>query len=393
MIDRDILLGLVELQDLGIEDGGTLAAQVILLERPRQDELDFGDLDEVLLRCWRLLFHARVHLALAERIAADQLTTAEVQQRIGRLGKAAFEEIHQVLEQESFLFAEHDDRDVYGEFAAVFLGLNYFAPGLLESFFPALDDREEALSILAQDLDAETLFGSIEKEMRAVFGEQLPHELQPQSPSTLDLLPLTAEDPESLPAAREPSPSRYRRLMLKSQRVAQTGNAVGAAILAARAERCARRNWRAKRGPRRGGPCCGCCTAWNWPCNCPRQTLVPRRPCGRCFAADASPPLDGRSAAALRLAESVRRRRAGSVHGGPGRVGPILGTASIRRGLPSQRDVLMAKHLAAPAAAYGVRVPDEARQQLAALVNAAPAAPSSRSATTSARHRRGVPTK
>src|SRR5208283_3919250 len=75
-LDREILLGIADKEELGVADGRAIPSPVILLERPGQEDLDFGDLDEVLIGCWRRLFHCRVHLALAGQIEKGRLTPA-----------------------------------------------------------------------------------------------------------------------------------------------------------------------------------------------------------------------------------------------------------------------------------------------------------------------------
>ena len=63
-----------------------------------------------------------------------------------------------MLHEERFLLPPYDDASVYREFAAVYLGMRYFKPFLLCSFFPALPSLDEVDKILAQDIDAVALF-------------------------------------------------------------------------------------------------------------------------------------------------------------------------------------------------------------------------------------------
>ena len=73
------------------------------------------------------------------------------------LGSLEFDEIRNVLRQERFLLPPYDDPSLYVEFAAVYLGIRYFQPYLMASFFPALGSLEKVDAVIAQDIDAETL--------------------------------------------------------------------------------------------------------------------------------------------------------------------------------------------------------------------------------------------
>ena len=367
ILDREILLGIAEADELGIAGQRALPATVILLERPSQEDLDFGDLDEVLIGCWRLLFHCRVHAALAGRIEEGKLTPADARQRIWQLGDTPFEEIHNVLEQESFLFPGHDERDIYVEFAAVYLELAYFAPSLLPRYFPALDDAAAVRGMLARDVNGEQLF-------RATHPQGAPQPVDRFEPSAVEALLESPEsaDFEAEPAARQPSQSRFRRLMLKAERVDRTGNAVGAAILAMRADRCAARKLA---GKARGAA---------------RRSLL--RLARRLQSALQLPTSDLPAWEALwallrqtprgiwtieaRLLYDLQKvcvdaeREVFTVDVVEWALS--LGKRPIKRRLPAQRDVLMAKHLrSAERRLTAVRLSDELRQQLTALVRAA----------------------
>src|SRR5262245_28028753 len=67
VIGRDALLALVDRDELGIEPDRELPVAVILLERPESDDLAATPRGEALVVYWRLLFHARVHAAVACR--------------------------------------------------------------------------------------------------------------------------------------------------------------------------------------------------------------------------------------------------------------------------------------------------------------------------------------
>ncbi len=66
VIDRQSLLNIVEPDEIGI-DARVLPDKVILIAQPNPRKLQETSAEYALVRCWRLLFHARVHLAVQER--------------------------------------------------------------------------------------------------------------------------------------------------------------------------------------------------------------------------------------------------------------------------------------------------------------------------------------
>ncbi len=66
--------------------------------------------DHALVRCWRLLFHARVHLAVQDRIAEKSLNPSALRERIHAIGEVEFDEIRTVLGQEGYLLPPRNDR-------------------------------------------------------------------------------------------------------------------------------------------------------------------------------------------------------------------------------------------------------------------------------------------
>ena len=90
----------------------------------------------LLVGCWRLLFHARIHVALDELTASGGWSPAAVRRRIQQLGPAEFEEIRMVLGQEDLLLPPRSDASIYAEFVAVYLELRYFAGSFLPRYFP-----------------------------------------------------------------------------------------------------------------------------------------------------------------------------------------------------------------------------------------------------------------
>jgi hypothetical protein len=231
VIDRDTLLKIADHWELDIGEHEVLPERVILIARPNPRNLATMTAQSALTRCWRLLFHARVHLALEEQAAAGKLGTPAVRRRMLQLGLTEFDEIRNVLRQEGMLLPPHNDRNVYIEFAATYLELRHFAPGFLKRFFPALEDLAAVDRMLAEDVDAKALF-----RVTRLRGAPEPSVFTPLDGD--EEIPSEGDVPgcESLPPA-EPSESRYRRFLRRAQRPAAVGNVVGAAIYRARAAR------------------------------------------------------------------------------------------------------------------------------------------------------------
>lgn len=153
VIARDRLMGWLQPGDLDREPD-LLADPLVLIAAPEPDEVAELTEAQERQRCWRLLFHARVHQA----IAAARLSPAVIRERIHRLGQVEFDEVRTVLRQEKFLLPPRDDSNVFDEFAAVYLELKYFDPALLSSYFPAVENLALIDQVLALDLNAEHIF-------------------------------------------------------------------------------------------------------------------------------------------------------------------------------------------------------------------------------------------
>jgi hypothetical protein len=214
VVDRQVLFQHVEQDDLFIGPGDLLPPTVLLIAWPSAEELNGPEPGLLLLKYWSRLFHASVHLALENRRAEGKLTEEQVHDRAGRIGRAEFEEIRLVLDQEHYLLPPGDERSVYVEFAAVYLQLRYFGSDLLASIFPGIRDFAHIDEVLAQDLDARELFtrtrlvGAPEPEVRDPSGADEAHEY-------------------------------YWKLVNNAKRAAQQGNTVRAAIQRTRAARVA----------------------------------------------------------------------------------------------------------------------------------------------------------
>jgi hypothetical protein len=217
LIDRERLLTLADVGELGIEPNRALPPRLCLFPLPDRQRLASDGRSATLLRFWRLLFHSRIHAAL------DGKDGDERHERIQRIGRTEFDEAASVLRQERFLLPPGDMATTYVEFAAVYLELRYFAPQTLSFYFPACLDRERIEAVWAEELDAEALFAATR-------------------PADIEL-PFGGTSPLSQPARLEPLSSRrvgdvpraYLRLIRRADKAAVRGNLVRAAIFRMRA--------------------------------------------------------------------------------------------------------------------------------------------------------------
>jgi hypothetical protein len=212
--DRQILFRHVEQDELALEPDRLLPPKVVLLVRPTAEALQAMGHDAALLRYWRLLFHAHVHMAFDERFRQSLFTPADARARIDKIGQTEFEEIRMVLDQEHYLLPPADDLSVYIEFAAVYLELRYFRSNLRSTYFPAIRDFQVIDDLLAQDLNADELFAKTRL---------------PGAPT-----PVVRTDTSS-----DESHDYYWKLMRHAERAGREGDTVRAAILRTKAARVA----------------------------------------------------------------------------------------------------------------------------------------------------------
>jgi len=370
VIGRAALLEIVDTVDLEVDADRVLPERVVLIEQPSEQEFLTHTADELLIHCWRLLFHGRVHVALEQRVAAGALSATALRGKIERIGAIEFDEIRTVLAQERMLLPPVGDTATYVEFAAVYLELRQFAPSFVARYFPSLEDLPAIDALLAEDVDAAGLYQATRPQ-----GAPDPEDpfLAQQWAEGLD----EAEGEEPVPAVPVEirSPWLYRLLLGLSNRAERSGNLVRAAIYLARAVRRAPEPLVAK----------------------PRAALkrVVQRMIARLLAAlasrDESPrpwrePLLGlveQAAAGVWTAEArllydlqrvcLDAERAIST------VDVVewalsWGRRPVVRPLPNQREVLLSRHLAAAIRRLAtVRITDAQRRQLATLLHAAAA--------------------
>ncbi|MGO9111233.1 MAG: hypothetical protein ACLP9L_18565, partial [Thermoguttaceae bacterium] len=157
VIPRKALLEIADRDEIGFGPAEDLPEDVILLERPNGEILEEWPRGEILLYYWELLFHARVHEEFDHLAKQQRFGAAEIDKRLVALGSLEFDEIRNVLRQERFLLPPCDDPSIYVEFAAVYLGIRYFQPYLMASFFPALESLDKVDQVIARDIDAEQI--------------------------------------------------------------------------------------------------------------------------------------------------------------------------------------------------------------------------------------------
>ncbi len=227
-IGRERLVAIIEQRDLPLVLPPIHAPEVVLLAAPDEEWLTATPIEEVLREYWALLYHARIHLGMRTCLAGEQ--TSEVQERIERIGPAAFNDARFVLLRERMLPPGAADAEAYARFAAAFLEMTSFAPVLRERYFAAVDDPARVLQTLRADVDADALLARTRPE-----GADGP---SPPEPTRAPKSPPPTEETD-----RPPEPLQRRGLQRRITRAAALGNDVRAAIL----------HQRAVQPPQRGG--------------------------------------------------------------------------------------------------------------------------------------------
>lgn len=365
VIERERLLAVVPREELDVEEVGEPAATVVLLVRPPSDRLTPSGLEELLLEYWRLLFHARVHRVLEERLAEGRLSAAGLRHRIQELGATEFHAARRALEQENRLLPPGDEAAAYVEFAAYYLELVHFEPHLLPLEFAGLEQPGPVQALLALDVDAEALF-----QATRLAGAPDPRTWAPARHKPVDegigsRLRMGLEG--------EPSEGAYRRRVRQADRSRARGNLVRAAITRMQAAevagpkvtRVARTAARAElnglidRLTAALGLPAAEEIAW-------RQTLPLLLP----WAARGAWPAEARLLYDLQKVCLDHERDLYAID----LVGwaASLGRKPVKRPLPHQRRVLLLKHLRGAAGrVHGVRLMEGERDRLAGLLDRA----------------------
>jgi len=231
VIDRTALFQMVSPHELGLPPGYEPPPTLILIAHPNESRAATLPAGEALLRCWRLLFHGRVHAVLEQQLADGTLTPAGIRRRIQRIGQTEFEEIRRVLQQERHLLPPGDDCTTYVEFVALYLGLRCFAPRLIPCYFPGLGDCARIDELVAEDVDTPSLLAGLGPECA-------PDADKTRATQEEEELPDLQEGQDPPPAAEPVAPRpdvATAKLVRKADRAAALGNTVRAAILRAQA--------------------------------------------------------------------------------------------------------------------------------------------------------------
>lgn len=216
VVDRASLLALATEEEIG-RAATSLPPSVILLPKPNPED----DPAERLVALWRGAFHAAVHRAIERRVDAGEVSAAAIRARIHAIGQTEFDEIRFVLRQDDLLLPPHDDAGVYCEFAATYLELRTFDPAALSRTFPALGEGVEVIDrTLAQDVDVEALLSAC-RPAPAPPIDRIAEENRPK--------------PEPEPPPPPPPPSREPRVDPRAEAARARGNVVRAILLRARA--------------------------------------------------------------------------------------------------------------------------------------------------------------
>jgi hypothetical protein len=226
VISRDALFSLVTTDELGIPSDRELPSTVLLMPRPDPKRLPTAQPGEILIKYWRLLFHAAVHRAIESRA----LTAFDVRARIRQVGSVAFDEVRTVLRQERFLLPPHDDASAYEEFAALYLELAYFAAPLLPHYFPAIEDFRKVEQLLLADVDGQALLAATRPP-----GAPEPTLVIDSPYRSCDL----ATDTTTTDGPREIEPAKSRVCTALAERAGTAGNSVRAALRYTQAARAA----------------------------------------------------------------------------------------------------------------------------------------------------------
>ncbi|MGE3780671.1 MAG: hypothetical protein AB7F89_26005, partial [Pirellulaceae bacterium] len=229
-LSRQRLFDIVSRFELEVDVDHAIPEQVVLLERPDEEDFLERPAAEILCDYWRALFHVRVHLALERQIRAGNLTDTDVLERLRELGAAEYAEIRSVLQRDEMLLPPRTEVSTYCEFAAVFLELWYFTPDQLAWHFPALGDGVRIARQLEQLLDHAALYAATR-----VPGAAEPGDLPREEDEWSDAYPPPVEVVNVDPL--KPSPPSYWRNLARAEKVGALGNVVKAAILRKKAAR------------------------------------------------------------------------------------------------------------------------------------------------------------
>ena len=339
-----------------------LPPTILLVARPDQDEFSTAGEQALLREYWRRLFHGCVDMAVGRLFEVEPVDGPDFKALVVRLGQAAVAEARAVLAQESLLRDPDNRQETVAEFVAVILEFAVFSPHLLPAWFPALDDPEATIDFLDRLVDADAI---LVRTRPAGLVEPLAS-------------PATAQIPTAPVAAGTRGQFARRRMAFLRRRAmaaAQRGNDVRAALLLWRvrglaggesaAREIAGRRLEARVGGlvRRLGRAVGLGEAPAAEARDVVATLVDQAG-GSAWSQAARLLYDLQKICVDSERESYRTRLLSWAFS--------LGQASLIRPLPSQRVVLVHRHVAAALRRLPkVALPDPTARRAAALLTAA----------------------
>lgn len=241
-IARNRLLSILDVGDLGLASDKDLPDRVILLSLPDRDDWQHLRPETFRRQVWRLLFHSRVHEQFEQVRRERNLSRAHFRERIHEIGEVRFDEVRMVLTQEALLLPEAGSDDQFIEFAAVYFELKHFAPRALEGYFPALAPFEEVERILGEYVDDESLLRATKLPGSAEGTDLAEWELQQLSGPAPEPDPVFDKVADNLSGEIEtlkeqvtPAERSFYKLLERAELASQRGNSVRSSILYLRA--------------------------------------------------------------------------------------------------------------------------------------------------------------
>lgn len=230
VVSDDDVRKLTHPDELGLTTFANLPDLCLLICEPQKGEMDHWPLQELKLKVWRHLFHARLDRELRDHFSPDNREL--LRSNIAAIGQVEFDEAHYVLRSEHRLMSPHARDEVWRELVAIYCELRCFEPDMLPTWFPSLQRIPQAERILSQGIDVDQVFRETRLE-----GALTP-ELKSHSESDEDRLQSTRRS-WSMGIGVSQSDRSYLRLLRTRDRSNERGNTVYAITCAIRAAQCA----------------------------------------------------------------------------------------------------------------------------------------------------------
>ncbi len=211
--------------ELGLDSFDSLPDPVLLIALPEEHETTGSSIQDQLVLVWQRLFHGAIDRAIRASVHASQLTPAQMQANIDRIGQVEFDEAHAVLASEKRLIHPESRLEAFGEFVATWWEFIRFAPDQIPIWFPSLAARDHDEVVPNVQIDPDLLYAATQ-----LTGAPAP-DVTPQV--LLDEAQLTGVRRDWFAdSAVRPSERRYQRLQRRRQRAVERGNTVAAGLAA-----------------------------------------------------------------------------------------------------------------------------------------------------------------